>query len=243
VFCYQQQIALGETGHGERRETMPETSSFVRARRPEQREVRRQAILDAAEAMLGEMPVDDISLRALSKRADLATSNVLRYFETREAVFLELLDQTWQTWLDGLETELPKAPAPYREVARAYAESLARRPLMCELISVLAGVLERNVSRESVITFKARALEHTTRTAHIVAAHIPELDEAAALELTSMVSNFVAGLWPVANPSPVVAEAINDPCLIRAKVNFTDRLSRTITVLIAGLLDERPAAK
>ena len=42
--------------------------------------------------MLAEMPVAEVTLNELSRRAGLAKSNVLRYFESREAVLLELLD-------------------------------------------------------------------------------------------------------------------------------------------------------
>ena len=67
--------------------------SFQRARRPEQMAARRAAILDAARAMLTDKGVADISLRELSRRVGLAKSNVLRYFDSREAIFLELLDE------------------------------------------------------------------------------------------------------------------------------------------------------
>src|SRR3984957_11018664 len=79
---------------------------FQRARNAEQREARRRAILDTAAAMLAEMPVAQVSLNELSRRAGLAKSNVLRYFESREAVLLELLDSAWQDWLAALETDL-----------------------------------------------------------------------------------------------------------------------------------------
>src|SRR6201996_9304522 len=80
--------------------------TFQRARRPEQREARRQAILDAAKAMLVNEPTSEISLREISRRVGLATSNVLRYFDSREAIFLELLAQESATWLDALGHEL-----------------------------------------------------------------------------------------------------------------------------------------
>ena len=83
---------------------------FQRARSEEQREARRQAILGAAAAMLAEMPVADVTLNELSRRAGLAKSNVLRYFESREAVLLELLDSAWQDWLAQLDKELAGAP-------------------------------------------------------------------------------------------------------------------------------------
>ena len=82
---------------------------FQRARSEEQREARRQAILGAAAAMLAEMPVAEVTLNELSRRAGLAKSNVLRYFESREAVLLELLDSAWQDWLAQLDAELADA--------------------------------------------------------------------------------------------------------------------------------------
>src|ERR1700732_2693774 len=77
-------------------------TTFQRARSEEQREARRRAILGAAAAMLAEMPVAQVSLNELSRRVGLAKSNVLRYFESREAVLLELLDSIGQDWLADL---------------------------------------------------------------------------------------------------------------------------------------------
>src|SRR5713101_5413614 len=128
-------------------------TTFQRARSEEQREVRRRAILDAAAAMLAEMPVAQITLNELSRRIGLAKSNVLRYFESREAVLLELLDSAWQEWLAQLEENLggavdAGAPPADRgdQLAAALATSLASQPVLCDLISAQAAVLERNVS-------------------------------------------------------------------------------------------------
>ena len=109
---------------------------FQRARSEEQREARRQAILGAAAAMLAEMPVAEVTLNELSRRAGLAKSNVLRYFESREAVLLELLDSAWQDWLAQLDAELAAAvvPGPGRVTRRSAGRGgggLARRPARC----------------------------------------------------------------------------------------------------------------
>ena len=47
-------------------------------------------VLDAAEALLAEMPVEEISLRELGRRLGVSKTHVVRYFESREGVFLEL---------------------------------------------------------------------------------------------------------------------------------------------------------
>src|ERR1700744_6083465 len=92
-------------------------TTFQRARSAEQREVRRRAILDAAAGMLAEMPVAEVTLNELSRRAGLAKSNVLRYFESREAVLLELLDAAWRDWLVTLEADLAARADPAAPVA------------------------------------------------------------------------------------------------------------------------------
>src|SRR6476646_3584373 len=82
-------------------------TSFQRARSDEQRALRSEAILDTAAAMLDEMPVSDISLNELSRRVGLAKSNVVRYFDSREDVLLELLTRSMREWLAGLAADLP----------------------------------------------------------------------------------------------------------------------------------------
>jgi AcrR family transcriptional regulator len=214
---------------------------FRRARRPEQREQRRQMILDVAAAMLAEMPVADISLRELSRRVGLAGSNVLRYFETREGVFLALLDKLSEEWLDQLERDLgassSHAPVePVEQIAQTWARSLASRPLLCELTSVLAGVLERNVSVDSVRQFKRRAIARNVRLANLIQAALPDLSGGAALETASLATTLLAGLWPLANPGPVVRAATEDPELAAAHVDFTGRMTRGLVLLLAGQL-------
>src|ERR1700742_4791948 len=109
-------------------------TTFQRARSDEQRALRSQAILATAAAMLEEMPVADISLNELSRRVGLAKSNVLRYFESREAVLLELLARSLHEWVAHMAAELPAAVrrrAGFKrraeELATAIAVSLVER--------------------------------------------------------------------------------------------------------------------
>src|ERR1700759_1280772 len=103
--------------------------------------------------MLAEMPVADITLNELSRRVGLAKSNVLRYFESREAVLLELLDLASTEWLGQLGDAFAAAVAPAAspmtrgdQIAEALTATLSARPLLCDLVSAQAAVLEHNVS-------------------------------------------------------------------------------------------------
>jgi AcrR family transcriptional regulator len=215
---------------------------FRRARRPEQVAARRAAILEAAVAMLRERPVAEISLRELSDQVGLAKSNVLRYFDSREAIFLEVLDRSWQAWLDGLEAILTASSAAgpgYRrevEVASAVARALLADPLLCELISAMAGVLERNISIDFARTFKRRAAEHSGRLAALVRAQLPHLDPIAALHFAGAVVVIVAGMWPFSRPTEAVAVVMGEMGMPSAQEMFTAALTDGLINQLVGLV-------
>jgi AcrR family transcriptional regulator len=217
---------------------------FQRARSEEQRAARRQAILDTAAAMLAEMPVAEVTLNELSRRAGLAKSNVLRYFESREAVLLELLDSSWQDWLVQLEADLagavaPADPAAERsdQLAAAVAASLATRPMLCDLISAQAAVLERNVSAQVAAQYKRASIAGITALGGLMLRSVPELGEPDAFRLAGATVMTTAALWPHTQPSAAMLAAYAaDPALAAMRLDFTVTLREVLEVLAAGLL-------
>jgi AcrR family transcriptional regulator len=71
-------------------------SEFARARRPEQKQQRREAILEAARRLAVEHGVNHVSLGGVAAEVGLAKSNVVRYFGTREEIYLELAAEGWR---------------------------------------------------------------------------------------------------------------------------------------------------
>ncbi|MEV4604368.1 TetR family transcriptional regulator [Amycolatopsis sp. NPDC049253] len=213
-----------------------EVPAFQRARRPEQRELRRQEILDAAEVLLADLPAEEISLRELGRQLNVSKTHVVRYFETREGVFLELLNRQRLAWLDALSEELPAPPCEPEQAMAAWAGSLAARPVLCQLWSLLPNVLERNVSAETVRVYKLIDLEHRTRLATLIRDRVPALTENDALTLTEYAVVSLVGLWPFSCPTPAIAEATSDPRLERARVDFRVMYGEILKTTIAGLL-------
>jgi AcrR family transcriptional regulator len=190
--------------------------SFQRARRPEQMVARRTAILTSAREMLAEKNVADISLRELSGRIGLAKSNVLRYFDSREAIFLEILDEEFGAWLADLEARLgrPRARkvnyANEIRVAAAVADSLVERQLLCELVSSMAGVLERNISFGFARDFKARAVGRITELAQLIAGQLPWLSREFTEFFAEAALTLAAGMYPFSVPTEPVRAAIGE---------------------------------
>jgi AcrR family transcriptional regulator len=213
----------------------------LRARRPEQMAARRSAIMTGAREMLTEKNLADISLRELSHHVGLAKSNVLRYFDSREAIFLEVLDEEFQAWLTDLDTRLgrPKARragyATEVRVATTMAASLVDAELLCELLASMAVVLERNISCEFARDFKARAMANAAAVAHLVARHLPWLPREFTEFFAEGALTLTAGMYPFSMPTEAVRVAMVEMGFPEPRQRFRDGLhTGLITWLIGG---------
>jgi AcrR family transcriptional regulator len=218
-------------------------TTFQRARSDEQRALRSKAILDAAAAMLQEMPVADISLNELSRRVGLAKSNVLRYFDSREAVLLELLAGSFREWLAHLAAELPTAVrrrAGFKrraeQLATAITESLVERPVLCDLMSAQAAVLEHNVSVEAITRYKLAATADAEVFAGLVRDALPELSQDDAWRYTIGAWVMASALWAHARPPEAVLQArAADERLEKTHLDLPVTLEDYLTTMAIGL--------
>lgn len=215
---------------------------FQRARSEEQREARRQAILATTAAMLAEFPVAKVSLNEVSRRVGLAKSNVLRYFESREAILLELLDEEGRSWIAELSQQLQgERPVSALELSGRIAATLAAHPVLCDLLHAEAGVLERNVSTEVVLRHKRATQALAVELVGILTTAMPELGPDAATEVIVTVLLVAAAAWPYAQPGEALTAAYQaDASVAVMHREFTDLVSRTTCLTIQGLLAEQP---
>jgi len=219
-------------------------TTFQRARSEEQRLARRQTILQTAAAMLAEMPVSAMSLNELSRRVGLAKSNVLRYFESREAVLLDLLDQSARDFLAEAGGQLrslvdERDPLDVRTeaVASGLAASFAARPMLCELLSAQAGVLEHNISIEVATRYKEGARDSLLGLAELLRSLFPELDQPRSEQGANLIIVLICGLWTHTHPAPAVRAVYDaDPSFAFMDSNFPDALHQSLYVLLMGLL-------
>ena len=224
-------------------------TTFQRARSEEQRAQRRQAILDTAGAMLTELPVAQLSLNELSRRVGLAKSNVLNYFESREAVLLELLISELESWTAELGATLstgvdPAAPLAERagELRETVIATLLARPMFCTLISTQAAVLEHNISTEVALAFKRSAAASYGELIRVIQISLPELGEDGAARFIAAASLITGALWTHAHPADAILAAYQtDPALAPLRIEFEPALRDVLETLLRGLLVPWPA--
>ncbi len=215
---------------------MSASQSFQRARVPEQKEQRRNDLLEAARRLLGTLGLAEVGLSAIAREAGVAKSNVYRYFGSREEILLAILADDVALWLATMERELAPlagegAPA---EIARILARSIAAIPRTCELIASVA-VLERNLTDEAAAVFKAHMLELSIRIRNALHVALPAISIERAAGFVRYLHALIGGLWLMAHPGAATAAILRGRDYASLCVDFEEDLRGALHVMLIGL--------
>jgi AcrR family transcriptional regulator len=210
---------------------------FQRARRPEQKRQRMSAILEAALKLAVSEGIRNISLADIATEVGVHKTALLRYFETREDIYLRLAVDAWRDWADTLSDELKALEVgDVSGIAEAFARTLTERPFLCDLFTHLPLNLERNVSVTRLLGFKLTA--HSTVTALARALHdrLPDVPEADCADLVGAVSAIAGLLWQVANPPVAVRQVYaENPAIAHNYNDFNTTIARFTETFALGL--------
>jgi AcrR family transcriptional regulator len=213
------------------------SAEFRRARSVEAKQQREDAILDAARRLGAQGGVRRVTLTDIAEAVGLHKSAMLRYFETREQIFLLLTASEWRSWSAALRVrtgELGPGADP-AQVSAVLADSLVERPLFCDLLAQAPLNLERNVSLESVRAFKLVTLGEvdaiTVELRRLLGVTVEQ-----SVDIIATATSLAGALWQMATPGPTIHELYrSDPRLAHAVVDVRPRLTRVLTSMMLGL--------
>jgi AcrR family transcriptional regulator len=167
----------------------------------------------------------------------LAKSNIARYFDTREEIYLELAGECWRDWRDEVLRRLDAGD----DVVDTLAETLLDRPLFCDLLSHATTSLEHNVSVPAAHDYKQVMVAVVGELGAAVAKARPSLTVDEGFELVTAAVGFAGFLYPADNPAPTLAQVYaEDPDLAGARPPFLPTMKRLLAATAAGLPTLRP---
>ena len=222
-------------------------TDFQRARSPEAKQAREAAILQAARTLGARDGIRQVTLTDIAVETGMHKSAMLRYFETREEIFLRLTADGWREWTPALCQRIAEgadgAPPTPATVAAAFAGTLAARGAFCDLLAQAPLNLERNVSLDAVRAFKLTTRDCLDRIVAALRSALPLLSEQDGVDIVATATSLAGTFWQIATPSQEVAELYrSDPRMSHALIDVEPRLTRILTALVAGQLDaSRPS--
>jgi len=209
-----------------------------RARSPEDKEQRRQDILDHAWELFQARPWAELTMSDVAEASGLSKAALYRYFETKEALFLEVEAARLGSWLHELGSELEQLsrPASPEAVARLIADSLAARPGLPRLLSLLHVSLEQNVPFEAALAFKRALHDWLVRLGSQVEAAVGTLPPGTGLGAALHLHALSIGLWQMSDAGPVVKRLLERPELRPLRVDFHAALVTGAATMLRGLI-------
>lgn len=157
-------------------------ADYIRARSPEQKHERMQAIMEAADALFSEHPYHQITMGTIATELGWSRSNLYKYAATQEEIFLELHSAKNRTWLDELAQQLADSPLPAAQFARIWAEVTERHASFLRYQEIVISIIESNVTLERLTAFKREFAQMLPQVTNVLARQC-SIDEKAATEL------------------------------------------------------------
>jgi AcrR family transcriptional regulator len=207
---------------------------FQRARQPKQIEQRQEAILEAALVLFQKKGLENVTLADIAEKVGTVKSNIYRYFNSREHIYLRVLQRQASEWekrvMPALEALKRKGTAA--KVAEVLTRSFIQSVEYSTLITVINTVLEKALSPELVIDFRAAFFERRKRLAQALAAALPAADAEEIFPLTLHIFTHVAGLWPLCHPSSESEKLLREPANAHLNLNFETEMTQFLFRLL-----------
>lgn len=141
-------------------------------------------------ALLEGTSAGELTLGEIGTAAGLAKSGVLRYAGSREALLLLVMYHEHLQWLDDVNAQLADER---HSTAKALAHTLARRPVLCDLISA-APVLMNRLTPDAAEAVRTQARDVEERLRETLKSRLT-LDRQRLVLLTAAIHAFVGSVW------------------------------------------------
>ena len=214
-----------------------------RARSPQDKQLRKTALLEAARGLATVHGVSEVTLAAVTARVGLHPTAVRRYFESREELLLELTEQGWAAWHDLLVGGLADAhshgdarglTAP--QVAGVVSGSLEQLPLFCDLLTHVVLGLEGAVRLERARQYKTAATAAYDAMTQALASSGAGLDDQGAQLLLTAAMSCAAYLYQLSRPTATLRQLYaEEPRWAHDALRFREQLTALLTAVAAGV--------
>ena len=176
---------------------------------PELTAARKEEIIAACEKLYQTMPFKAITIQEIANFTSFTRPSIYNYFETKEEIFLALLQKEYVRWTDDLEAVIAGNDAMTRdEVAQALAHSLERREQLLKLMSMNNYDMETNSRMERLTEFKAAFGNSIKTVDRMLQKFCPEMRLHNRQNFLYAFFPFVYGIYPYAIVADVQQEAM-----------------------------------
>lgn len=208
------------------------------------KEERRNAILDAAEALFVEQPGRMANVSEVAEAAGLAKGTVYLYFPSKEEMLLALHERQVAKFFAELIKRLAgPGPLDFDKVFEVTNRHFIRAPGYLSLTSRCFGLMDREIPTETALAFKVRVGHVLTVAGEGLERHFPALAPGDGITLLLHSYGLIVGLWQLLHPNERFGAAMNRPELRMFKRDFEREIEAALRALWTGMTVAAPKRK
>ncbi len=177
---------------------------------------RKEEIIHACASLYETMSFKDITIKEIGAVTSFTRTSIYNYFQTKEEIFLALLQQEYERWIADLdEIAAVHDTMTNDELAQSLAHSLERRALLLKLMSMNHYDMEENSRIERLVEFKVAYGESIRAVARMLEKFRPQMGPADRKQFLYAFFPFIYGVYPYTTVTDKQKEAME-----KAGTNF-----------------------
>lgn len=158
---------------------------------------RREEIIEGCARLYETVSFKEITMKEISTAISLTRASIYNYFQTREEIFLALLQREYERWTARLEKAREEHEKMSREeFARELARSLEERQQLLKLLSMNLYDLEENCRFERLVEFKVVYGRALAEVGNCLEKFFPEMTEEDRQDFLYLFFPFLFGVYP-----------------------------------------------
>ena len=166
---------------------------------PERTHARREEIIAACETLYQTMGFREITIKEIANYTSFSRPSIYNYFETKEEIFLALLQKEYERWIADLETVTDTHGTMTRpQIAEALARTLERREQLLKLMSMNHYDMEANSRMERLTEFKRAYGSSLKAVDRLLRTFAPDMTDREREDFLYSFFPFIYGIYPYA---------------------------------------------
>ena len=158
---------------------------------------RKEEIIRACASLYETMSFKDITIKEIGAATSFTRTSIYNYFQTKEEIFLALLQQEYEKWIVDLDKIAETHEIMTNDaLAQELAQSLERRALLLKLMTMNHYDMEENSRIERLVEFKTAYGNSIRALERLLEKFCPQIEPANRQQFLYAFLPFVYGVYP-----------------------------------------------
>ena len=198
---------------------------------------RREEIINACASLYETVSFKDITIRDIGERTSFTRTSIYNYFQTKEEIFLALLEREYESW--GRDLEDIARSHEYNMSADEFADllsaTLEKRGTMLKLLSMNLYDIEGNSRMECLVAFKKAYANALSRVSRCLEKFFPYMTEEDKRKFLYAFFPFLFGIYPYTTATEKQREAMEEARIEYPRYSIYEISKSFIAMLLSSI--------